>query len=213
MNQEMKALSNYDKFRKFFTESDFWEKIQKVARKAGIKISYAALLLYYVLRSPATPSSDRMKIIGALGYFILPVDLIPDYLPVLFPGDFAGDAFALEPDLPSAAGVDAQDGPAQRGLAGAGFAHQGKGLPLIDVEIGILHSDQFLFMPGVKGDVHMLDRQDHLSVCVFIRHGRLPPYPSSFGSSRADSEWSRAFPAWAPGDPAARSWHSGCRSP
>jgi uncharacterized membrane protein YkvA (DUF1232 family) len=96
MNQEMKALSNYDKFRKFFTESDFWEKIQKVARKAGIKISYAALLLYYVLRSPATPSSDRMKIIGALGYFILPVDLIPDYLPVLgFSDDLAALTWAL----------------------------------------------------------------------------------------------------------------------
>lgn len=96
MNQEMKALSNYDKFRKFFTESDFWEKIQKVARKAGIKISYAALLLYYVLRSPATPSSDRMKIIGALGYFILPVDLIPDYLPVIgFSDDLAALTWAL----------------------------------------------------------------------------------------------------------------------
>lgn len=96
MNQEMKALSNYDKFRKFFTESDFWDKIQKVARKAGIKISYAALLLYYVLRSPATPSSDRMKIIGALGYFILPVDLIPDYLPVIgFSDDLAALTWAL----------------------------------------------------------------------------------------------------------------------
>lgn len=96
MNQEMKALSNYDKFRKFFTESDFWEKIQKVARKAGIKISYAALLLYYVLRSPATPSPDRMKIIGALGYFILPVDLIPDYLPVIgFSDDLAALTWAL----------------------------------------------------------------------------------------------------------------------
>ena len=96
MNQEMKALSNYDKFRKFFTESDFWEKIQKVARKAGIKISHAALLLYYVLRSPATPSSDRMKIIGALGYFILPVDLIPDYLPVIgFSDDLAALTWAL----------------------------------------------------------------------------------------------------------------------
>jgi uncharacterized membrane protein YkvA (DUF1232 family) len=96
MNQEMKALSNYDKFRKFFTESDFWEKIQEVARKAGIKISYAALLLYYVLRSPATPSSDRMKIIGALGYFILPVDLIPDYLPVIgFSDDLAALTWAL----------------------------------------------------------------------------------------------------------------------
>ena len=40
--------------------------------------------------------ADRMKIIGALGYFILPVDLIPDYLPVLgFSDDLAALTWAL----------------------------------------------------------------------------------------------------------------------
>ena len=33
-------------------------------------------------KSPTTSGKDRAKIIGALGYFILPIDLIPDFIPV-----------------------------------------------------------------------------------------------------------------------------------
>ena len=86
----MQVLDNYDKYRKYFTDDQFWGKLKKLARKAGIKIVYAALLLYYVLRNPATPRSDRTKILGALGYLILPADLIPDFLPVAgYADDFA----------------------------------------------------------------------------------------------------------------------------
>ena len=81
---------------RIFAESECWEKIQKVARRAGVKLTYAALLLYYVLRSPATPREDRLKILGALGYFILPLDIIPDYIPVLgFSDDLAALTWAL----------------------------------------------------------------------------------------------------------------------
>ena len=72
----------YQSFGKFFQDSEFWEKLKRFGRKAGIKVCYAALLLYYVLKSPMTTSKDRAKIIGALGYFILPIDLIPDFIPV-----------------------------------------------------------------------------------------------------------------------------------
>ena len=70
------------KYSGHYEENAFWAKLQKFARKAGIKVSYAALLLYYVLKSPTTSGKDRAKIIGALGYFILPIDLIPDFIPV-----------------------------------------------------------------------------------------------------------------------------------
>jgi uncharacterized membrane protein YkvA (DUF1232 family) len=65
-----------------YDENAFWTKLQKIARKAGIKVTYAALLLYYVLKSPTTSTKDRAKIIGALGYFILPIDVIPDFVPI-----------------------------------------------------------------------------------------------------------------------------------
>lgn len=69
------------KYKEHFTESDFWATVKKIARKAGIKIIYYALLLYYTLTDPATPTRYKAVIAGALGYLILPYDLIPDFLP------------------------------------------------------------------------------------------------------------------------------------
>jgi uncharacterized membrane protein YkvA (DUF1232 family) len=53
-----------------------------VARKAGSKLVYCVLLLYYVLRSKTVSNADKAKIYGALGYFLLPLDILPDFLPL-----------------------------------------------------------------------------------------------------------------------------------
>ncbi|HCL3894797.1 TPA: DUF1232 domain-containing protein, partial [Pseudomonas aeruginosa] len=37
--------------------------------------------LYYAAQTPQTPAWAKATIYGALGYFILPVDAIPDVLP------------------------------------------------------------------------------------------------------------------------------------
>ena len=64
-----------------YNEDKLWKKVGKIAKKAGIKLIYYVLLLYYVLKDPSTPARYRMVIMGALGYFILPADVIPDLLP------------------------------------------------------------------------------------------------------------------------------------
>ena len=79
----MKILKDTTKFGKFFSDSFFWKKLQKKVKKIGMKVTYAALLCYYVLKSPDVSRKDKAKIYGALGYFILPLDLIPDYVPMM----------------------------------------------------------------------------------------------------------------------------------
>jgi len=80
-----------------FSEPGFWEKLGAFGQKAGIKISYLALVLYYMMKSPATSPKDRALIVGALVYFISPLDGIPDGIPSLgFADDFTVLFFALK---------------------------------------------------------------------------------------------------------------------
>lgn len=73
-----------------FSDSGFWDKVKDVAKVAGAKVIYYALLLYYTSMAKSTSSADKLMIFSALGYFILPVDLVPDFIPGIgFTDDFA----------------------------------------------------------------------------------------------------------------------------
>lgn len=71
------------KYQKYFNPDDFWSKLKKGAKKVGSKAVYSGLLLYYAVESPRTPLKAKVQIYGTLGYLILPLDLIPDLLPVV----------------------------------------------------------------------------------------------------------------------------------
>jgi len=88
----MKTPKDIEKYQDYYSEPQFWDKMKSVAMKAGAKVVYAALVLYYALQSPTISMKDKGMILGALGYFILPVDLIPDFLPAL---GFTDDLAAL----------------------------------------------------------------------------------------------------------------------
>lgn len=65
-----------------YSEDSFWEKIRKFGKKAGYKVVYAALLLFYCLKDGNVPAWAKTVIIGSLAYFISPLDAIPDIVPV-----------------------------------------------------------------------------------------------------------------------------------
>ncbi len=73
------ALHTFQKNEKHYSEQKFWDKLKKFGKKAGSSVVYAVLLLYYTLQKPEVPTKTKTIIIGALGYFILPLDLIPDF--------------------------------------------------------------------------------------------------------------------------------------
>ena len=83
---------DFEKYEDKYSESGLWDKIRKNIAKIGVKVIYQALLLYYVAQSPNCPSKIKAGIIGALGYLISPIDLIPDIMPGI---GYADDAAAI----------------------------------------------------------------------------------------------------------------------
>ena len=65
-----------------FSKREFVEKIARIAKSAGAKLVYAALILYYTLQSDKVSATNKAMIIGALGYLISPLDVVPDVIPI-----------------------------------------------------------------------------------------------------------------------------------
>ncbi|MGP4060668.1 YkvA family protein [Halobacillus sp. H74] len=78
--------------RKYFSEKEFGKKLRKYSGQIGTKIVYYSLLLYYAFKSPETPKKAKLTIAGALGYLILPLDVIPDFIPAV---GFADDSAVI----------------------------------------------------------------------------------------------------------------------
>ena len=82
----------------YFSEKSFWKKIERVAKKVGATVLRPVFTLYYMLQDEKVPLQHKAYIIGALGYFILPFDLIPEsVLPIIgFTDDVAVMTFVLK---------------------------------------------------------------------------------------------------------------------
>lgn len=59
------------------------EALRGVAKRAGVEVVRKALQLFYVLRRPDTPAWAKRTVIGALAYLVLPLDAVPDLLPLV----------------------------------------------------------------------------------------------------------------------------------
>ena len=77
---EQEVINQMQRSEKHYSDDKFWDKLKKFGKKAGASVVYAVLLLYYTLQKPEVPKKAKAVIIGALGYFILPVDLLPDMM-------------------------------------------------------------------------------------------------------------------------------------
>lgn len=70
-------------YEKTYTDDSFRDKVIRFAKTAGREVIEKALWLYYAAQQPNTPVWARTAIYGALGYFISPIDAIPDITPVI----------------------------------------------------------------------------------------------------------------------------------
>lgn len=75
-------IPDLTQYKDKFSQQAFTDKIARIAKRSGAKLVYAALILYYTLQSDEVSLKDKATIIGALGYLISPIDVIPDAIPI-----------------------------------------------------------------------------------------------------------------------------------
>tara|TARA_Y100001968_G_scaffold3728_1_gene3251 strand:- start:1120 stop:1485 length:366 start_codon:yes stop_codon:yes gene_type:complete len=66
--------------------------LKKILLKAGRAIAQPAFEAFEIMIDPYTPSEARLSMLAALTYLVMPLDLMPDFIPV---GGFSDDLVAL----------------------------------------------------------------------------------------------------------------------
>lgn len=94
------TVDEIKKYEKNFNEKSFFDKIKNYGKTAGISAIYAVLILYYTYMDKNVPLKVKAISLGALGYFILPTDLIPDFI---IATGFSDDCIALITSIKSIA--------------------------------------------------------------------------------------------------------------
>ena len=123
MSIEASMPSGVAKFarEKAYVRRGFWAKAKRVA--AGLPFAEDLLAAYFCAFDRETPRHVQAALVGALAYFVMPFDFMPDVLPLL---GFTDDAAVLLTALRMVAGHlrpehrDAARGALERIKAGEG---------------------------------------------------------------------------------------------
>ena len=86
---------NLNSYQTHYSDGKFRRKMTVIRRSAGCKVFKQALLLYVTLTEQAVPRWVKASIVGALGYLICPLDLVPDFLPGGYLDDLAVMAMVM----------------------------------------------------------------------------------------------------------------------
>lgn len=79
--------------------ADFMARLKRVAKR--IPFAEDLLAAWLCARDPATPRRVRLTLLAALGYFVLPIDAIPDIMPLI---GFTDDAAVIAAAIAAVAG-------------------------------------------------------------------------------------------------------------
>lgn len=79
--------------------AEFMARLKRVAKH--IPFAEDLLAAWFCARDPATPRRVRLTLLAALGYFVLPMDAIPDIMPLI---GFTDDAAVIAAAIAAVAG-------------------------------------------------------------------------------------------------------------
>jgi uncharacterized membrane protein YkvA (DUF1232 family) len=92
--QEMQKIRQAARDERTVREK-FWESLKRVAR--NLPFAEDLVAAYFCAFDPATDFKVKATLLGALAYFVLPIDILPDMLPMVgFTDDAAVLALALK---------------------------------------------------------------------------------------------------------------------
>src|SRR3954470_17897257 len=83
MDEHLQLETTIQGKEKNYSPDKFINKLKKYGLNLGFKALYGVATLYCALKSPDLPKEHKLMILGVLGYFILPIDLIADILPAV----------------------------------------------------------------------------------------------------------------------------------
>ncbi len=81
--KKLETAPDVEVYRGDYSERQFWGKVSALPREAAGTLLEKVLTLYVLLCDRNTPAWARLLITGVLGYFICPLDLVPDVAPIL----------------------------------------------------------------------------------------------------------------------------------
>ncbi len=88
--KRVKSTAANEQDVKNFNDQGFLRKLARYALRLGRPVVEQLYALYFMLRAEETPMRSKMVIVGALLYFVSPLDLVPDILgPLGFSDDLA----------------------------------------------------------------------------------------------------------------------------
>jgi len=79
----MKLIKNIQQYIEHYNESDLKRFLVVFGKKIGKEVVLYAMIVYTLLRDSQVPTKVKVVLMAALGYLILPADLISDFLPVI----------------------------------------------------------------------------------------------------------------------------------
>ena len=92
----MKTLDNILQYLEYYDELALIDKLRVFGKKIGSKVLMYVLIMVVLISDKKIPLKVRLVFMAALGYLILPTDLIADLLPVIgFTDDVAFLSYAI----------------------------------------------------------------------------------------------------------------------
>lgn len=92
MKQEAKLTG----YTKYFSEQKLFKKLKRISGSISVNLLYYIIILFYLTTDKSVPYKTRLVFIAALGYLILPTDVISDFIPGLgFTDDAAFIVYAI----------------------------------------------------------------------------------------------------------------------